>query len=246
MYHESMSSILSIFMPPSLPETELLEFLPQARRVASGFARRRGRGMDAMFVDEMIAEAYAIITILIMEKYDEITVNHPDREAFYRMSIGYGLKEYISLRSTSSISYLKKRGLVREHVPLRSTDVARNYSDDACFDIMESLCRDEIDKRVIELYSQGDDYAAIAVKLEISDSMVKKILRRIRKGLRAYEHVPTVSGLPRVCRHFRQDQTRKTKDRVSTISSLDSGYQNGMVTTSSSLDVGQDTSAKPD
>lgn len=233
-------------MPPSVPESELLEFLPQARRVAIGFAKRRGRGTDAMFVDEMIAEAYAIVTILILSKYDVIVANHKDREAFYRMSIGYGLKEYVSLRATSTISFLRKRGEVREQVPLRTSDLARTYTDDDCFLIMESLCRDEVDKRVIELYSFGDNYKAISAKLGIGEPIVKKTLRRIRKGLKAYEHISSISGLPRIRRRFRSQQTRKTKSGMSTIGSCHLGDQKWVDTTPGSVDVGQNTSAKPD
>jgi hypothetical protein len=193
-------------MPPSVAETELIEFIPQARRVAAGFARRRGRGMDAMFVDEMVAEAIFIVTVLIMEKYDEIVINHTDREAFYRMSIGYGLKEYVSARSTSTVSYLRKRGEAREHVALSSASLARNYNDIECYDIMETLCRDELDKHVIELYSIGNECNVIATKLGISEKMIKKILRRIRKGLRAYHYDGEV---PKTRRLFRKPHIRE-------------------------------------
>lgn len=181
------------FTPPSEEEVELLGdegcegILPQVERVARGFARRRFRGSDAAFVEECIAEGNFVVVELIWTSLSEIKARFPDKEErfkFYRMSVGYKLKEYWSLRATSTESYLRKKGIeIRQH-QLHESHAIRYYSDADEFIALEHAVRDELELRVVEFYAMGNARDLIASKCGISERRVKKILIRIRKRLR--------------------------------------------------------------
>lgn len=174
-------------MPPCVWETELLEFLEQSKRVAFGFAKRQGRGNDRMFIDECQVEAAFIATFLMMTKYEEIRQANPtieERQKYLRVLIGYGLKKYFSYRSSSSITYLRQKGMKCEHIPLNSIILARNNDDITMFENMESYCRDEVDQRIIDMHAMGMKPEQTAAKLELSKRFVLRTLRRIRKAMR--------------------------------------------------------------
>jgi hypothetical protein len=185
----STSSPLGVFTPPSPAVDELLEpegVLDQSERVARGFAKRKGRGTDGAFIDEAIAEAHYIVTVLILTEYESICEKYPDkaeRMKFYRCSVGYKLMAYFSHRATSTVSYLKKKGIeVRRH----SVHEGMLVEYVSAFDIkvcLEAVCTDALEMRVLEFYSMGNDREQIGLKCGISPKRVRKILVRIRKRL---------------------------------------------------------------
>lgn len=189
----STPSRLTAFTPPSDEESELFGdergegILPQVERVAKGFARRRFRGTDEAFVDECIAEGNFVVVELIWTSLQDIKAKYPDKEErfkFYRISVGYKLKEYWSLRATSTESYLRKKGVeVRQH-QLHESDAIRYYSEADDFIALEHAVRDELELRVVEFYAMGNARDLIASKCGISERRVKKILIRIKKRLK--------------------------------------------------------------
>lgn len=186
------SSTLKLSTPPSAEELELFGengeegIIEQAERVAKGFARRRFRGTDLAFVDECIAEAYYTVVCIVYESLAEVRVRYPDRDerfTFYRMSVGYKLKEYWSSRATSTESYLRKKGIeIRQH-QLNESHLVKSYSEADEFIALENAVRNERERRVVELHAMGNARDLIASKLSLSEKLVKKILTRIKKRL---------------------------------------------------------------
>ena len=185
---------LTAFTPPSEEENDLFGddesegILPQVLRVARGFARRRFRGNDGAFVDECIAEGNFVVTEMILTSLSTIKEKYPDREErfkFYRMSVGYKLKEYWSLRATSTESFLRKKGIeIRQH-QLHESHALRQYSEADEFIALEHAVRDELELRVVEFYAMGNARDLIASKCGISLRRVKRILIRIKKRLKS-------------------------------------------------------------
>lgn len=182
-------SPLGVFTPSPQGIEELIEpdgVLEQSRRVARGFAKRKGRSSDSAYSDEAIAEAAFIVTYLTLTEFEAICEKHPTKEeraTFFRCSVGYGLKGYFSYRATSTVSYLKKRGIeVRRHA-IHEGMLIEYVS---AFDVrvcLEAVCNDAVDMRVLEFYSMGNNREEIAVKCGLTPKRVKKILLRIRKRL---------------------------------------------------------------
>lgn len=185
----STTSRLTVFTPPSEEESELFgsDLISQIQRVAKGFARRRFRQHDLAFVEECIAEAQFIVVELIWTSLKSIKEKYPDdteRHKFYRMSVGYKLKEYWALRATSTESYLRKKGIeVRQHQLYESTAI-RYYSEADEFLALEHAVRNELELRVVEFFCMGNTRELIAEKCGLSISRVKKILTRIKKRLK--------------------------------------------------------------
>jgi hypothetical protein len=180
-------------MPPSQEECELFGdsehdgILEQVQRVAKGFARRRFRGTDLAFVDECIAEANFVVCELIYTSLAQLKAKYPEIEerfTFYRMSVGYKLKEYWSLRATSTESYLRKKGIEVKQHQLHESQAIRYYSEADEFIALENAARDEVEKLVLQFHAMGNTRDLIASKCGISERLVKKILIRIRKRLR--------------------------------------------------------------
>lgn len=180
---------LGVFTPPSPAVDELLEpdgVLEQSARVARGFAKRKSRGNDKAFIDEAIAEAHFVVTYIILTEFESICEKYPDkaeRMKFYRCSVGYKLMEYFSARPTSTVSYLKKKGIeVRRHA-IHEGMLIEYVS---AFDVkvcLEAVCEDHVEIRILEFYSMGLTREEIGVKCGLSPKRVKKILIRIRKRL---------------------------------------------------------------
>jgi Cys-tRNA synthase (O-phospho-L-seryl-tRNA:Cys-tRNA synthase) len=190
---ETIPSQLTAFTPPSDEEVELFGtessegIFPQIERVARGFAKRRFRGMDVAFVEECIAEGNFTVVELIWTGLIELKAKYPDVEErfkFYRMSVGYKLKEYWSLRATSTESYLRKKGIELHRHQLHESDAIRYYSEADEYVAMEHAVRDELELRVVEFYAMGNTRDLIAQKCGISERRVKKILIRIKKRLK--------------------------------------------------------------
>lgn len=179
----------------------------QSQRVAKGYARRIGRGGDLAFVDECQAEASFILVELIWSAYAKILEKYPeeeDRHKFYRMSVGYKLKEYWAYRSTSTISYLKKKGIVEHHYSLSAEQKGKSEFNDGMtttfstehvglarmnievelYILLDSVCLDEVERLIVDLYAIGNTKEEIGVKLEMSPARVKKTLRRIKRRIR--------------------------------------------------------------
>lgn len=191
---------VKLFTPPSEAEAELFEVLPQALRVARGFAKRRGKSKDAMFVDECEAEATFVVTELIYGAIRGVMEKFADKEErfkFYRMSVGYKLKEYYSYRATSTVSYLKKKGIEEQHIQLQESHALRVNIELECLILMDYICRDEIERRVVDFYAMGNPRDLIASKCGMSVGRVKRILRRVKRRLKESIpsfHTPTTSG----------------------------------------------------
>ena len=185
----SKPSLCGVFTPPSPAVDELLEpggVLDQSERVAKGFAKRRGRSTDGAFIDEAVAEAHYTVTYIILTEYEAVCEKYPDkaeRMKFYRCSVGYKLMEYFSHRATSTVSYLKKRGIeVRRH----SIHEGMLVEYVSAFDLkvcIESVCADQVEVRILEFHSMGLTREEIAVKCGVSTKRVKKTLARIKRRL---------------------------------------------------------------
>lgn len=179
----------------------------QSQRVAKGYARRIGRGGDLAFIDECQAEAAFIVVELIWTAYEKIIAKYPDqndREKFYRMSVGYRLKEYFAYRSTSTISYLKKKGIVEQHFSLSAEQKGKSEFNDGIeasfttehvglarmnieielYILLDSVCTSEVERLIVDLYAMGNTKEEIGEKLEMSPARVKKTLRRIKRRIR--------------------------------------------------------------
>jgi hypothetical protein len=187
-------------MPPSECEDELFgieeenSLLVQAERVARGYARGKSRQRDAAFVDECIAEAYFTVVELLWTSLKEIKEKYPDiveRHKFIRMSIGYKLKEYWAYRATSTISFLKKRGIVVKHQSIETCQVISDDSSLNEFIALDHATRDQVERRVIEFYCMGNDLELISIKCSMSQKRVKKILIRVKKRL-LRANLPTI------------------------------------------------------
>lgn len=181
---------LKVFTPRSEREDELLSedgVLEQAQRVARGFVSRRGRQRDMMFKEEMEAEAAFLATEILWEEYVQLKERIPDieeRHRFIRKRIGYGLLEYVSHRASSTISYLKKKGIVEEHVVIRDSHLCRCNDDIECMIALESVTADELERCVVQYHAMGNPRDLIASKCGLTRNRVKKILSRVRRRLK--------------------------------------------------------------
>lgn len=186
-----MNSGLNLSTPPSEFEDEFfgvgeqVGLMAQAERVARGFARGRNKQRDFAFVDECIAEAYYVVVEMYWTHFERIKLKFPDiieRHKFMRMSIGYRLKAYWSYRATSSISYLKQKGIIEKHEPITDQIASKDCSLQQ-YIALENAVRNEIEARVVELFKIGNDRELIAHKLSMKPRRVKRILTRVKKRL---------------------------------------------------------------
>jgi hypothetical protein len=181
-----IASNLKLFTPASPQEVELFEVLEQVFRSAYSFVKRRGRLYDKFMVMEAAQEAVYFITHIIYTKLDDVVTKYPDpeeRHKFYRMSVGYRLLNYFSLRATSSISYLKKKGVIPEQVELADELLSRPDEKTEAMIALEAACRDEFEKIVTQYYGMGNTVELIAAKCGCSEKRVKKSLMRVKRRL---------------------------------------------------------------
>lgn len=181
------------FMPSSNPPDYWVEFfeptngiMVQAERVVKGFVRSKSKLGDHAFFEECLAEAWFVAVEMMWEQFAAIKAKYPEqkeRDKFFRMSIIYRLKEYWSYRATTTISYLKRKGIVVEHLPLNNAEVYTNSNETGCKIALENAARDELEKRIVEFYTMGNNYDLISEKCGIHRKQVKAILARIKKRL---------------------------------------------------------------
>lgn len=178
---------LKLFTPASPQECELFDVLEQTYRVAYSYVKRAGRLRDRFMIQEAAQEAAFCITQLIYLKLAEIQIKFPDteeRHKFYRMFVGFRLKDYFSYRSSSVVSYLRKRGLIQEFEELSDTALSRPDANTERLIALDHACRNQYERCVVQYYCMGNDRATIAEKLECTERRVKKTLRRIKTRLR--------------------------------------------------------------
>lgn len=183
----STTSTLSLFTPPSDRELELFEVVEQVEKVARGFAKRRGEQRNFGFIDEAEAEARYIVTYLMWTEYDAICVKYPDkaeRHKFYRMTVGFKLREYFTYRPTSTVAYLKKKGIVVNREQVHDDMRIQYVSPMDVSIVLEDVCQNMLEVRVVEFYSFGNSIEMVAMKCGISEKRTKRILNRIRRKLR--------------------------------------------------------------
>lgn len=169
---------------------ELLLFLPMATATGRSFARRNYRGKDLAFIDECVAEAWAVAAELFLEpgSFEAINEKVPDadeRNKFLRSTIGYKLKEYWSLRSSSTLSFLRKKGIEFKQHSVQEKDKITTTTDvdvSMCYD---HVVRNEFEHRVVSLWSQGWTKESIAVEAATTVRRIKKTLNRIERRLKA-------------------------------------------------------------
>jgi len=179
---------LTFFSPPSEAEAEFFDVIEQLERVAKGFARRRLKSIDEMFVDECIAEAYFVIVELIYTSLESIKAEYPnldDRYKFYRTTVGYKLKEYWSYRATSTISFLKKKGISVQHYSLWEGAAIQYHSSLDIYIAMEHAARNDLERKVVELTAMGNPKELIAEKCALKPKQITKILKRVENRLKA-------------------------------------------------------------
>lgn len=184
-----------LFTPPSKTDIELFGdemsdgALMHARRTARGFARGRSRSHDFAFIEECEAEAVFIVTEMILTTLDSIVEKYPileERLKFYRMSVGYHLKGYWAHRATSTLSFLRKKGINEKVFELyeAAASLTRINLDAQVFELTDDLLPTELDKRVVEFYLMQNSREIIAVKCGITPKRVKRILRRLKRKLK--------------------------------------------------------------
>lgn len=182
-------SLFKLFTPSPAGIEELLEpngILEHSERAAKGAVRRIGQSQNFGLVDEAIAEAAFIVTVLVMTEYDSILEKNPDRNErmkFFRCAVGYGLKGYFSFRATSTISFLKKRGIEIKKHRLHESMLVEYTS---VFDLevcLEAVCADEKERMIVEFHAIGNSREQISAKVGVSQKFVKKTLNRIQQKL---------------------------------------------------------------
>lgn len=181
-----MASSLKLFTPASQQETELWDILEQTYRVSYAFVKKRGRLQDKFMVMEAAQEAVFYMTYLIYTRLEEIQTKFPDiedRHKFYRMSVGFRLMSYFSLRATSTVSYLKKKGFTLDQVELSEEMLSRPDEATERLIALDAVCRDEFEKLVIAYAEMGNSRELIAEKCGCTMKRVKKVLLRVKRRL---------------------------------------------------------------
>jgi hypothetical protein len=177
---------------------ELDEALTHAGRTAGYFVRQRTRDRDAFFVQEMRTEAYFIVTQLILTPaeegkpslWQEILCKYPDKEErfrFYRMTVGYGLKEYIAWRSARTLRYLRSKGFNTTLVRLEEDYVPREDNQAMMNLILAEAANTPMERSVLEFYCMGNSIEVISQKVGLEPKRVKKVMRRIKRRLKKRE-----------------------------------------------------------
>lgn len=175
---------------------ELLDNLDLAMRVAVNFARKRGQ-YNNFFVDECKVEATFILTCLIYENQLDIANKFPieeERQRFYMMAIGYKLKEYFSYRATSTIKFLKAKGIVEKHFSLEENSelidsgkdrIPKYKTQDTTLevDVVDGIIKNKTQYKILEMYKNGTAIESISVELKLSKKKIKRVLRDIKKRI---------------------------------------------------------------
>lgn len=168
-------------------------YMACVRSTAVNFARRKHKHLDPMFIEECIAEANFWLVIIFNEYHAELIV-HDNPVAYIRSKVGYKLREYFAPYATSTMSYLKKKG---ELVP--QTDeyeeasepnldyLARENTDTACFECIQSILLTPLDWKVYEHHLLGQNNEEVGKALKIRPRKAKKVLTRIKKRLLALQ-----------------------------------------------------------
>lgn len=174
----------------------------QCRKVGRNYAFRVGRGMDQAFVDECQAEAIFQLVELIWTTYPALIAEYPEeaaRHKMYRGFVSYRLRDYFSYRATSTVSYLKKKGIsvvhfshddlltFQEGQPVEHPALARLSIDVEVYILLDSVCHDDVERQVVDLYALGNSKEEIGSIMNISPNRAKKILRRIKRRIRHSE-----------------------------------------------------------
>ena len=173
---------------------ELLDNYGLAARVAVNFARKR-RQINNFFVDECIAEALFILTCLVYENQEDIVKKFPieeDRQRFYMMAIGYKLKEYFSYRATSTIRFLKAKGIIEKHITIE-VDCKSVPDTTVEVDIKDGLTKNKTETKILEMYKNGMKVESISSELKLSKKKVKRVLRDIKKLIVKNEYFLTTT-----------------------------------------------------
>lgn len=140
------------------------------------------------WLDEAITEGYFIVTELIITTYDGILEKYPDVEkrfAFYRMSVGWGLKAYFAYRARQTLSYLKAKGIVTKHVSFDDGYIGREDNSAMIGFILEEIANTAMEKKILEFFLMGNTWENISDKVGLQVRRVKKVMRRIKRRLQA-------------------------------------------------------------
>lgn len=146
----------------------------------------------------MEAEGIFIVTQLILagvdptsddkrSLFEQIVARFPDTEErfkFYRMSVGYGLKKYCCHRATSSVSFLKAKGIEIKHVKLEEEYVPRNDHSAMMQILLDEAAVTMMEKDVLRFYLLANPIEVIGEKVGLSPKRVRKVLKRIKRRLK--------------------------------------------------------------
>lgn len=151
---------------------------------ARKYARKQFKTNDIAFVDECIAEAYFWLVILFHEQKEELS-QQEDTIAYVRMKIGYKLKEYWAPYSTSTMSYVKKKGeVLPQKVEFKEEQLPKDDCKIDCYICLQDALRLKVEEQIYQLFIQNIDTKEIAKQLKIKPKKVEKHLARIRKRLK--------------------------------------------------------------
>ena len=177
-------------------EVEFFDHLmAQAERTAIGFCKGRNKAGDKEFVEESIAHAWFVVWELLARAYEGIKaklivenntleVDKSEFYKFFRMSVGYALKNHWAHRNTSTLSKLKARGITYTKHRLDDVSVVE-YTNDIDYNIaLDNAVRSGLERKVVEFFIMGNDYETIAIKCSCSVKGVRKILAKIKKRLK--------------------------------------------------------------
>ncbi len=183
-------SIRPVRLPLNSSTPELIELglaLPHVERTARSIARRRGKTKDTLFLDEATTEGIFIVTELILTSLAGIKEKYPDDEkrfGFYRMSVGYGLKAYFSVRNIKTVGYLRKKGIETNHVSFDDNYVAKTDNSAMMNLMVDEAARTAMEKQVLMFFLMGNPFENIADKTGLEVARVKKVMRRIKRRLK--------------------------------------------------------------
>lgn len=178
---------LKLFTPASPQECELFDVLESIYRVAYSYVKKKWRLFDRFMIQEAAQEAVFVVTELIYVKFQEIVTKYPDvteRHRFYMAYAGFKLRNYFGHRASSSISYLKKKGIKQEMEELSDVSLSRPDAKTEQMIALDHACRNEYERLVVQYFCMGHDYELIAEKLGSTLKRVKKTLRRVKNRLR--------------------------------------------------------------
>lgn len=195
MIQQVSQLITALFDPNALwlwyeaREQELELALQWARISAGSYVKKAGKGRDSAFADECEAEAIFIVTCLIYEDWESIKVNHPDvndRTKFYYSMVKYQLRDYWSYRASSTVSFLKKRGIVISFESISNHNHKAVEDSQLSFaELLENVLRNDTERKIFDLYCVGNKKEIIATHLNMTLKDVRKVLRDIKARIRS-------------------------------------------------------------